>query len=99
MTLVVGAMILLSLALLGAVVYLVYSYATMDRLRVAVHVKVPERPVDVWGPRLFSIAVLVGLVIGSSYYVGRPAFCANCHSDRKEAKALAQSAHKDVPCL
>lgn len=92
-------MIFLILGLFGAVGYLIYSFATRDRLRIQVKVPVSESAYDVWFQRLVIIGIIVGSSLAASYYVGQPRFCANCHSLKKEAKALATTSHAGIKCL
>ncbi|MCL6472684.1 MAG: NapC/NirT family cytochrome c [Firmicutes bacterium] len=99
LTLVVIAMLLLSLVLLGMIGYLIYSYATRDRLRLKLKVPVSESAYDVWLQRLIVVAVILIILFAGSYYTGQPKFCANCHSLKKEAKALEKSAHAGIKCL
>ncbi|MBE0448021.1 MAG: NapC/NirT family cytochrome c [Actinobacteria bacterium] len=92
-------MSILLLALFFAVGYLIYSFTTRKRLRIGISVPASQNPYEIWIQRLVILGAILLLLFGLSYYTGKSSFCANCHSDKKEAKALNKSPHKGIQCL
>ena len=99
LTVLVAVMLLVVLALLFALGYLAYSFATRKRLRLRLEVPVSESPYAAWGQRLFIVVAVALTVVALSSYTAGPSFCANCHAKSTAVKALQASAHKDIDCL
>jgi len=92
-------MILLLGSLVFVAGYLIYLFATRKRLRVPVKMPATQSPYEVLFQRFVVLGAIAAILIGLSYYTGRPSFCANCHTKRVEVKALAKSSHKGIGCL
>jgi len=99
LTILVAVMLLVTLALLFALGYLAYSFATRKRLRVRLEVPVSESPYAAWGQRFLIVAAVALTFVALSSYTARPSFCANCHGKSTAVIALRSSTHKGVECL
>ncbi|MBI4733293.1 MAG: NapC/NirT family cytochrome c [Rubrobacteridae bacterium] len=99
MTAVFIAILVLSLALLGAIGYLFYSHSNKDRVQVQVEIPVTENTFELWLQRVIIAVVLISFFALSGRYIENPAFCAKCHNTNTEAKALIKTVHNKLACL
>jgi hypothetical protein len=96
--LVVAVVLLLVAVVVSAVAYIGYLMSPRGRLQSLLQQRSTSKRRANWVLRLGVPLLLLLAVAGGDWYIGRPATCARCHTDGKQATALAQSPHKGVEC-
>jgi len=95
---VIGGLLFVALVSAGAW-YLVYLMSPRARVHALLESRADERAPSKWLNRIVGLLVVAAAVIAVNSYAGSSSACANCHTDRKQEKALATSAHKGVACM